>query len=73
MRAEIKELGVSTVLREGEDPFPILLDLVRGTLRALDQLGRLEETLQRLIGRSVGSTPPPELVAKFNLESRHAL
>ena len=73
MIAHVRELDVSTVLRDGEDPFPILTDLVRGTLQTLDDLGRLEETLKRLTGNSGVTSPPAELVADFHLERRHAI
>lgn len=72
MIAHVRELGVHTVLREGEDPFPVLNDLVRVTLLALADQGRLVETLERITGRS-GIAAPPELVAEFHLARRHAI
>jgi hypothetical protein len=73
MIAHVRELDVSTVLRDGEDPFQVLDDLVRGTLQTLSDLGKLEETLERLTGQSGVTSPPPELVAEFHLERRRAI
>lgn len=63
----------SAPLRDGEDPFVVLDDLVRGTLQTLADVGKLEETLERLTGQAGVTTPPPELVAEFHLERRRAI
>jgi hypothetical protein len=73
MIAHVRELDVSTVLRDGEDPFQILDVLVRGTLQTLAGVGRLEETFERLTGQAGVTSPPPELVAEFHLERRRAI